>query len=208
MSALLVLSGTLPDAERLVALCAASDTVVATDGAAVAMTAAGARVDIVIGDLDSIGPHRSSVEAAGATIVEEPSQDHGDFDKALVWLRENGTTSVTIVGFDGGMLDHTLNNASVLARHAHLLEINVISGNALARCVVDQWRIPANPGDRISLIPLPQARVTTERLEWPLRDEVLAFGAREGASNRASGADPDVIVHEGVVLVVHFPNES
>lgn len=205
-TALLALHGVLPSPARLRGLRTSHGLVVAADGAAKALLAAGLDVDLVIGDLDSIGDERALLEEAGVTVVEEPSQETGDFEKALLWLAENGEKHITIVGFDGGMLDHSANNLSVLARHAPNLTLDIISGNAFARCVVDSYEFVCPPAGRVSLIPLPEARLTTAGLVWELRDETLAIGIREGCSNRARASDVSVSVAEGVVLVVHYPD--
>ncbi|MBC8144712.1 MAG: thiamine diphosphokinase [bacterium] len=205
-SALLALSGSLPTTARMHELAAVHELVIAADGAASAVVAAGLRVDVVIGDLDSIGHSRDTLDEAGVTVVEEPSQETGDFEKALVWLRESGVQRVTVIGFDGGMLDHALNNASVLARHAPHFILDVVSGNAVARCTTATYSFECPRDGRVSLIPLPSARLTTTGLEWELSDQTLAIGVRDGCSNRATGSTVSVDVHEGTVLVVHYPH--
>lgn len=204
-AALLALSGALPGRTLMIAMKEAHATLIAADGAAVALAELGLRPDVLIGDLDSVGPLRDELAEAGTTVVEEASQETNDFEKALVWLTESGYDRVTVVGIDGGMVDHTLNNFSILARHARHLALEIRSGAAVGRCVIDRLELPTADGERISLIPLPTARLTTVGLAWELADEVLAIGRREGASNRALGALVSVKVHEGVVLVVHYP---
>ena len=202
--ALLALAGALPPADRLRDLRTSHRIVVAADGAALALAALGLGPDVVVGDLDSIGTDRRSLELAGTIVVEEPSQESNDFEKALRWLHEQGWRRVTVVGIDGGLLDHTLNNFSVLARFATLFELDVLTEHSHGRCVVDRFEAEATPGDRVSLIPLPSARMTTIGLVWELADEILALGSREGASNRAAGTSFTIDIHEGIILVLHY----
>ncbi|HVK38132.1 MAG TPA: thiamine diphosphokinase [Candidatus Kapabacteria bacterium] len=219
--ALVALAGTLPDRAVLEDLRREHATLVAADGAAIALDALGMRPDVVIGDLDSIGSLRGALEESGATVVEEASQESNDFEKALVWIAESGLVAATVVGIDGGMIDHTLNNFSVLARHARRLELTIRSADAIGYCIAGRdteddtdttgdrrtghLELDAAEGERVSLIPLPSARVTTRGLAWELTDETLAIGIRDGASNRALGVRVRVEVSEGVLLVVHFP---
>jgi thiamine pyrophosphokinase len=205
-AALLVLAGTLPEPPLLRSLRSSHATLVAADGAAIALEALGLRPDVVIGDLDSIGALRDDLGEAGVTVVEEASQELGDFEKALLWIAEVGYRRVTTVGIDGGMLDHTLNNFSVLARHARRLSIEIRSGASIGWCVVDRLEIATVEGERVSLIPLPSARLTTSGLAWQLTDERLSIGAREGGSNRATGDRVAVEVHEGTILLIHWPS--
>ena len=202
--ALVALDGALPSAEVLTTLRAGHDILVAADGAATKLVGLDIVPDVTIGDLDSIGSLRDALGELGSTVIEQPSQETGDFDKALAWIESRGIAAATIIGLDGGMIDHALNNVSVLARHARRLALDVRSGDMIGRCVVDTLEISTSPNARISLIPLPRARLTTRGLAWPLVDEVLEIGVREGASNRAVESLIRVEVHDGVVLVVQF----
>jgi thiamine pyrophosphokinase len=204
-TALLALDGTLPSVAELETIRADCEILVAADGAAIKLLAGGVLPDIVIGDLDSLAGHRHDLGEHGAVVIEEASQELGDFEKSLLWLTGNGYSAAVIVGIDGGMVDHTLNNFSVLARHARTLALEVRAGEAHGRCVVGRLEIESVAGERISLIPLPSARLTTSGLAWELRDERLAWGEREGASNRATGDRLVVDVHDGVVLLVRYP---
>lgn len=204
-AALLVLAGILPERSTLLELRARHALLVAADGAAIALDALGIVPDVVIGDLDSIGELRSRLADSGVMVIEELGQETNDFEKALNWIADRGLTRVTIVGIDGGMIDHTLNNFSVLAKHAGHLSLEIRSGEALGWAVTDRIELACAPDERISLIPLPSARVTTRGLAWELSASMLAIGAVEGASNRALGDRVVVDVHEGTILVVHYP---
>lgn len=204
-SALLALNGTLPPPVRIEELRRSHARFVAADGAAIALHAMGIEAEVIIGDLDSIGTARRSFEEAGSTVIEEASQETNDFEKALRWIADNGCERVTIVGIDGGMIDHTINNMSVLARFARNLRLEIVSGDARGRAVHGRWVLATGEGARISLIPLPSARVTTSGLAWELDDETLAIGVRDGASNRALAPSITIDVHEGILLVIHYP---
>jgi thiamine pyrophosphokinase len=204
-AALLALDGELPSAELIRRLSATHDVLVAADGAARALSALGITVDLVIGDLDGLGADRERIAASGALVIEEPGQEWGDFEKALEWIERDGYASVTVIGIGGGLIDHALNNFSVLARHVGRLRIAIAADGLLGWCVGDELRFSCTVGDRVSLIPLPAATVATEGLAWALSGERLAFGEREGASNRATDASGAVSVSDGVLLVVHVP---
>ena len=46
------------------------------------------------------------------------------------------------------------------------------------------------------------ARVTTTGLAWPLTNEILEPFTSRGVSNQATSTNPQVTVHEGIVLAV------
>ena len=199
---LLLLNGQLPPAPQLQSLSARFRRVVAADGAAVAAVENGVTPDAVIGDLDSVGGQRTNLEELGVTVIERPSQEENDFEKSLKWLIEQGETTVTIAGIGGGMIDHTLNNFSIVAKFAHKLQLRFLHEGSVGTVVVGDAPIPAVPGLRVSIIPLPAATITTIGLAWELSNQQLAIGQREGASNMAVANLVSVRVHHGVAAVV------
>ena len=53
----------------------------------------------------------------------------------------------------------------------------------------------------VSLIPQPEATLTTRGLAWPLNQESLTLGVREGARNRSTGERVELEIHSGAVFV-------
>ncbi len=201
---LLAANGELPPASVIERLRREHSPLIATDGAALRLRELGILPDIAIGDLDSIGDERDSLQSDGVRVIAVESQETNDLEKALAWIAGQAMTSATIVGVAGGAPDHALNNMSVIAKFAGRLRLRICDADSTAYLVADSLRLQAEPGDRISLIPLPSALVRTHGLAWPLHDERLAIGYREGASNRAAEPTIGVRVSEGVLLLFHF----
>jgi thiamine pyrophosphokinase len=204
--ALLAVDGELPPAELILELWHQHTIVVAADGAGSKLFKIALVPHVVIGDLDSVGEGmRARLADEGVEVIHLESQEENDLEKSLLWLIDQGYESVTVIGAGGGMTDHALNNFSVLAKLARRLRISVRDVLSIGYLLPDAIRIEAAPGERISLIPLPSARLTTTGLAWELRSELLAIGVREGASNRAAGEYVEITVEEGLVLVMHYP---
>ncbi|MBS1910518.1 MAG: thiamine diphosphokinase [Bacteroidetes bacterium] len=203
--ALVAVAGVLPSPLLVARLAREHALVVGTDGAASRLLEIGVHPDVVIGDMDSVGDAAERLALTGTTFLHRPSQEANDLDKALTWLAGSGMTQATVIGVGGGMIDHTLNNFSVLARHAATMRIAIRDDASCGYFVGDRLRARTHPGDRVSLIPTASARLTTHGLEWELDDEKLQLGVREGASNRAVGDGISITVHEGMVVVVHYP---
>ena len=78
-------------------------------------------------------------------------------------------------------------------------------------CIYDKGRygIAANtslilqttPSEIISLIPQPEAIITSHNLKWKLTNEELKLGSREGARNRAAGNEITIEIHSGELLI-------
>jgi len=182
---LLALDGDLPSSKLINDLYSSHTPLIAADGAALKLRDRDIRPDIIIGDLDTLRDERHDPFFAEATIIADPGQDEYDSGKALAWIIGKGYEQVMVIGAEGGMIDHVLNNFSLLARFSDRLRIAVRQEDSVGYIVRDELQLSTEPGDRISLIPLPKARVTTEGLQWNLNNEILEIRSREGGSNRA-----------------------
>ncbi len=205
---LLVIDGELPEPEFVRSTIGDYALVVAADGAALQLETMGIAPDLVIGDLDTVGPARARLESSRTRLVEDPDQQRNDLEKAIAWIGAQGHRSIDMMGIGGGMTDHVLNNFSVVARFADSYRLRVVAPECEVVFVTDRLEFAANPGARVSLIPLPRARLSTEGLQWELRDEVLEFGVREGASNRALTETVSLTVHSGVVAMFLYRSST
>lgn len=177
----LVGAGPAP-AAALEACLARSGPVVAADGGAAAVLAAGRIPDVVIGDLDSIGSRaRAAVPPGRLHRVAE--QDSTDFEKCLARI---DAPLVLAAGFLGGRADHALAALSALARGVGPPCVLVSERDAAchvpARLTLD---VPA--GTRVSLFPMGPVTGVSEGLRWPIAGLSFAPAGRVGTSNEAVG---------------------
>ena len=187
--------------------------VVAADGGARLADRLGLRIDQWVGDGDSLDP--ASIERlrqAGIPVdLVSPAKDESDLELAVGRAVAAGATEVTVLGALGGpRLDHTLANVALLAhpalagRGARLLDgatrVSLLTGPATAA-------LEGRSGDLVSLLPVSgeAAGITTEGLEYPLRDEPLRVGPARGLSNVRLGPTATVSLRSGRLLVVEVP---
>lgn len=201
--ALLVVDGELPSAELLQRLAELVPEVIATDGAVIRFgEATGRSPRATVGDGDSFTRDREAFLSSGMELVLLPDQESGDLEKALGWMEERGVRTVWLVGATGRNPDHAFNNLSVLARSSQRLRLILMSdhwwGEVLSAGAVN-FTVPV--GSRVSLLPTPRARLRTSGLRWELDDEVLEFGAREGASNETVAPDVQIDVLDGSLFL-------
>jgi thiamine pyrophosphokinase len=111
-----VLAGGDPVDERLRRLLPSAATVIAADSGLEQAARLGLRVDIVVGDFDSVDADAlAAAERSGATIERHPSEkDHTDLELALLVARRLGATRVVVAGGWGGRIDHELANLLLL----------------------------------------------------------------------------------------------
>ncbi|HXY95075.1 MAG TPA: thiamine diphosphokinase [Acidimicrobiia bacterium] len=208
--ALVFTGGSAPTARALSGL-PVPDIVIAADSGLHHAAAAGYRVDVVVGDLDSADPVAvEAAVAAGASIERHPTaKDATDLELALFAARDRECTRALLIGGAGGRLDHFLANVLVLASpDLSGLEIEARLAGARVVVVRDDCTLHAAVGHLCTLLPVggPAIGVRTEGLEFPLRRETLWAGSTRGVSNTFLGDTARVTLDDGALLVV-LPDE-
>ncbi len=163
----------------------------------------------IIGDLDSMQP--GDVEAyreAGIKVIQYPAhKDETDLELALRYVMNKEVDEVTILGGLGARWDMTIANILLIVHplfdHLKICYLDGTQEVALLRAG-ERSVIDGAPGDTISLIPLAgdASGITTQGLEYPLRDGTLQFGATRGVSNVFTGGQAEIYYREGRLLCV------
>jgi thiamine pyrophosphokinase len=182
-------------------------TVVAADGGLDRARDLGLRVDVVVGDLDSVSPEAlAAAESAGARVVRHPiAKDATDLELALDEAAALGARRVLVVASGDGRLDHLLAALLLLGSERYAeLELDAVVGDALVHVVRGERALTGTPGELVSLVALggPARGVRTEGLEYALAGETLGSGSSRGVSNTFTAAPARVVVGDGVVLAV------
>lgn len=166
---------------------------VAVDGGADAILAAGRTPDLVVGDLDLLSHNARAAFADRLCHIAE--QNSTDFAKAL---RTSPAALTIAVGFIGARADHFL---SVLTEMARTRAGVVLLGEEDCICILPPaLRLDLVPGTRVSLWPLGPASGRSTGLRWPI--DGIAFGpaTRTGTSNEATG--PVVLTMRGDMVLL------
>jgi thiamine pyrophosphokinase len=172
--------------------------------------ALGRRVDVAVGDFDSVSPEMLAAAAeAGAHVVSYPvEKDATDLELALDVAVARGVERITVVGGHGGRFDHYLANALLLAsaRFADV-EVDGWFGDAHVIVVRRHARLVGRAGSLVTLLAAhgPALGVTTTGLRFPLHEAVLLPGSTLGVSNELVGTEAEVSVSGGTVLSIQ-PN--
>jgi thiamine pyrophosphokinase len=186
--AALVFAGGDPPAPGGLPATVGSDLVIAADSGLAHARALGVRVDLVIGDLDSVDPDElAAAVAEGAAVERHPeAKDATDLELALDAAFDRGATAVHVVGVGGGRLDHFLGNVLLLASPRYAAaRVDAHVAGAHITLVHDHVDLEGTPGGFCSLLPLggPAEGVRTDGLRFPLHRETLAPGTTRGVSN-------------------------
>ena len=181
--------------------------VIAADSGLDSAMALGLRVDLVVGDLDSVSPTAlAAANEAGITVERHPvAKDQTDLELALDRAVALAPDRVIVIGGAGGRFDHAVAGVLQLAheRYAHVA-MEARFGTARATVVRGERELHGRPGELVSLLPVggPARGITTSGLRYPLADEDLLPGTSRGVSNEFEGQVATVAVREGVLLAV------
>lgn len=183
---------------------------IAADSGARHAAGLGVRVEVWVGDGDSIDAEALRALAdAGAEVRPVPAaKDESDAELAVRIALDRGASRIVLVGGLGGnRIDHALANIGLLAipelagRSAVLLDadsrIQRISGPFALE-------LTGTPGSLVSLLPDggPALDVTTDGLVYPLRGEPLMPGPPRGLSNVIDRTPASVRIGSGSLLVI------
>jgi thiamine pyrophosphokinase len=163
----------------------------------------GVKVDLLVGDLDSISA--AGLGLAGDIEQHPTDKNATDLAIALDAAARKKPSQVVVVGGSGGRIDHFLANAALLTASVYSeLKLTWLPGDAAIHVVRDRLELLGSPGDVVSLLPYggPARGVSTDGLRWPLTDATLAPGTSLGVSNQMIDTTATVELDDGVLLTV------
>ncbi|MBA2381684.1 MAG: thiamine diphosphokinase [Chloroflexi bacterium] len=188
------------------------DLVIAADGGARHADALGRRLDLWVGDGDSLSQGAlAGLGRSGVPIQRHPTdKDETDAELALLAAIDSGAARITILGALGGdRFDHGLANVWLLA-HPRLdgRDVRLLDGAARIRLAsAGPTDLGGRVGDLVSLLPFggDATGVRTAGLRYPLQGEPLRSGLSRGLSNIRAAAVASLTVETGRILVVESP---
>ena len=174
--------------------------------------ALGLRVEVAVGDMDSIsseGLERATAE--GARIDRHPDEkDQTDLELALDAALQLGATDLLVLGIGGGRLDHLMANLLLLASPEYApCRVRAVAGCTRVHVVrggQPATELRAELGELLSLLAVggPATGITTRGLLYSLHGEALAAGTSRGVSNVVESTPASVELEDGTLLAI-FP---
>ncbi|MEX1134278.1 MAG: thiamine diphosphokinase [Acidimicrobiia bacterium] len=185
------------------------DLIVAADSGYEAAISLGYRVDVVVGDMDSI----ITSPLPDHVIVERypVDKDQTDLDLAFERAIREDPGRLVIVGGTGGRHDHELATAGLICsdRWSIVEEIDWISSRSRSHVVRQRRQVHGDIGATVTLLPVggEVEGINTRGLKWDLTDSSLEPGSTRGVSNVMLAPVADIWLVTGCLLVV-FPEEG
>lgn len=201
MKAVILCDGDIPQKKVIEQDLSDAELFVAADGGANRAMELGFQPDVIIGDLDSYTV--SGTEKA--CVIKDEDQETNDLEKALLYALKKSASAVTVFGATGKRLDHTLKNLSVLLQfNSRFDSIVFVDDYAVIKVIQSPFKESFEIGTIVSLFPLSGKveGITTTGLKYPLRDEALENGIRDGSSNEAVEETVEIKFKKGDLLLL------
>lgn len=192
----LVGGGPTPESD-LLRLHQLAPRMVAADGGAAHVLAAGFMPEAVIGDMDSL-PEGITETVDAKRFFHVTEQDSTDFEKCLMRVQ---APLILGAGLLGGEMAHHLAALHGLLRFADQRCVLLGGGEIVFLCppVLD-LDLPA--GTPLSLFPMAPVKARASGLEWSFDALELAPGRRIGTSNRVAGPARVSMPEAGVLCIL------
>jgi thiamine pyrophosphokinase len=186
------------------------DLIIAANGGWHLARRAGIKVDLVIGDGDSLGPsERSALKRQGRWEEYPIEKDQTDFELALGRALSEKATRIICVALLGKRTDQTLGNLFLLEEAARAgVRVEIVEPEERIYLVRDELQLTdARIGDGVSLLALTDwvTGVETQGLKWPLRGEKLVRASSRGISNEVISLPVVINLFDGLLWVIHRP---
>lgn len=159
--------------------------------------------DYITGDLDSISPKALAYFKKKKVKIKKVSeQEHNDFEKCIMLALSKKIKDIIVTGYGGKRTDHLLNNFSVMKKYYKRCRIKLIDKNFKIFFAKKITNFDCKKGDAVSLMAYPKAEgITTHGLQYPLKNEKLELGVREGALNKAISSKVRIKFKKGDLII-------
>ncbi|MEI8172481.1 MAG: thiamine diphosphokinase [Deltaproteobacteria bacterium] len=165
--------------------------------------------DIIIGDMDSLGPELlNHFKEQGSLIITYPeAKNETDTELALDYAIGMGPDDIYVFGACGTRIDHTLANLSLLVPGIKSnVKITLIDEWCEIFMVSGKHVIEGEAGQTVSLLPFSGTvtGITLEGFEYPIENGVMEIGKPYGVSNRLKSSRGVITIGSGHLLVTRY----
>jgi len=201
-------NGMLEEPEALRPYIHTGDYITAADAGARHVERLGLRLELLVGDLDSISQQELHYwQNSGCEILRfPPEKDDTDLELALATVWDRGYRTIRVAAGLGGRLDQTWGNVVMLAQMRYAVgDVRLEDGRTQVSVIRRARQIQGQAGDTISLLPLdgPALGVVTSGLVYPLEAEDLDPHRTRGISNILAANSAEVRLEHGTLICIH-----
>jgi thiamine pyrophosphokinase len=177
------------------------DYIICADGGANKIHDLGITPNVIIGDLDSVSK-KLLTKYPNCEVIHITNQHSTDLEKALWHAITLKSENIYIFAAVGSRIDHTLTNLNMLKKFHKYAHIELISNRAKLLYINKPTEFKLPSCSIVSLFPLGLVKnVTLKGFRFPLKNEDLEFGVRDGQSNLTKGYKQRIMFEQGELFV-------
>ena len=199
---LVIANGKIPSSEVVNSLLQNCDFIVACDGGLNHCDMLEIIPNLLCGDLDSIDSNFfERLNPEFTDVIQMQNQDKSDLSKALSYLRDEGFSSIDVIGIEGGRLDHQFGVWSCLIESDSYASLHY-EDFVLKRVPNDTIQLQTKLGKIVALHAINQCQgVSLAGCKFTLNNETLEIGTR-GIHNLTKAEIIEVSKASGELLVM------
>lgn len=172
--------------------------VYACDSAVEALHQAGIRIDLAIGDFDSIKDKTCLNDLKTIKLAKE--KDDSDTHYALRHAYQQTDDVILVGGIEGKRVDHLIANLLLLERYNDLVIYD--DYNIIRRLEVGDYTIKKGDYAYVSIFPLIDTNITLLGAKYPLVEANLYQYDTLGLSNEIKYGVLELKIHKGIILCI------
>lgn len=178
-------------------------TVAGADRGALFLARQGIRMDLALGDFDSVeAEDMDLIHAFSKEVIRlNPVKDDSDSEAIARELFHRGFEQLILVGAFGGRADHSYVNLKLAERYPG----RIVLMNRQNKAVVlkkGTYQVAKEEYSYISFFALTDSVITLHGMKYPLCEKLLNPSELYGLSNEILKEQAEVIIHSGLILMM------
>ncbi|MDO4500901.1 MAG: thiamine diphosphokinase [Erysipelotrichaceae bacterium] len=182
---------------------------IGVDAGALYLINKGIKVDVAIGDFDSINEEDFKLikENVKEVIKLNPIKDDTDFEHTLKYVKEKGFTELEVYGCLGGRQDHGLLNIKLLYQSD--LNISIIDEqNKIYRLKKGKHLIKKDGYKYLSILNFEKVVLELKGTFYPIEKTELKLSDNYTTSNEILNEECELTIHEGQILLIQSNDKT
>lgn len=204
-SIVIIANGAACSSELMARYMSEKPIVIVLDGAMHRFKELGFRADYLIGDFDrdSHAFEELNKQFPGIEIKAMPDQNATDFEKGIHFACSLNPSEITVLWATGKRSDHFFMNCANLISFPLDRAIQLVDDHSVIYRIPTYFEKEFTATQVLSLIPIGTVTgITTSNLRYPLNNDSLILGQKNGNSNEVLTTGKVIIQHETGALLL------